>query len=230
MNKVIILHGWTKNLDKWKMFLKNLDKARINYQFPKIPGLTGNLSEVWSLNDYVKWLKKITDKEKGKVILIGHSNGGRIALAFTNTFPEKVEKLILIDSSGIYHNELILTIKRIVFRTIAKVGKKLTSSESIKSLLYKAARESDYKDLDKNVKQTMINLISSDLKPILPQIKIPTLIIWGANDKITPLSDGILMNNLIENSKLEIIKDARHSPQFTHSTEVANIIINNLAI
>lgn len=228
MKKIIILHGWTKTLDKWQNFLDILKEKEIKADLLKIPGLTGNLEKVWELTDYVNWLKNIIDKEKDKVILIGHSNGGKIALSFTNLFPNKVEKLILIDSAGIYHNEFSLRIKRIAFKTIAKIGKKLTSSEMFKNLLYKLARESDYKDLDNNTRQTMINLISTDLKPILSQVKISTLIIWGKEDKITPLSDGLLMNQLIKNSKLEIIKDARHSPQFTHPLEVANTIINNL--
>lgn len=228
--RIIILHGWTKNLDKWKDLIDALEKKGIKTNLPKIPGLTEKSEKIWNLPDYVEWLKNIVDKQKGKVILIGHSNGGRIVLSFSNRYPEKVEKLILIDSSGIYHNELPLKIKRIVFKAITKVGKRLTSSEIFKNLLYKFARESDYKDLDENVKQTMINLISSDLKPILPQIKIPTLIIWGAQDKITPLADGLLMNRLIKNSKLEIISDAHHSPMFTHAKKVADIIINNLTI
>lgn len=223
--KVIILHGWTKSLDKWKDFLDALEKKGIETNLPKIPGLTGSIDKVWDLSDYIKWLKNIADKEKSKVILVGHSNGGRIALAFTNLYPEKVEKLILIDSAGIYHNELPLKIKRLIFKNIAKIGKKITSSKILKNLLYKLARESDYKDLDENVKKTMVNLISSNLRPILTQIKTPTLIIWGANDKVTPLTDGVLMNNLIKNSKLEIIETARHSPQFTHPKEVTDAIL-----
>lgn len=228
MNKIIILHGWARTLDKWQPFLDALKKKGISADLLKIPGLTEKLEKVWGLSDYIKWLKNITDKEKDKVILIGHSNGGKISLVFTNQYPEKVEKLILIDSAGIYHNELPLKIKRMVFKTIAKIGKKLTSSEMFKNLLYKLARESDYKALDKNTKQTMINLISSNLKLILPQIKIPTLIIWGANDKTTPLSDGITMNELIKNSKLKIIEGARHSPMFTNTAEVADIILKYL--
>lgn len=224
MKKIIILHGWTKTLDRWKNFLDALEKKGIKADLPKIPGLTGNLEKVWELQDYVKWLKNITNNERGKIILIGHSNGGRIALAFSNLYPEKIEKLILIDSAGIYHNEFPLKSKRFVFKIIAKVGKKLTSSKFFENALYKLARESDYKNAEPNVKQTMTNLISSDLKPILPRIKIPVLIIWGREDKITPLSDGILMNNHIKNSKLEIIENARHSPMFTHPEGVAKII------
>lgn len=228
MKKVIALHGWTRTLEKWQPFLVALRRKEISADLLKIPGLTEKLERVWDLPDYVNWLKNIVDKEKDKIVLIGHSNGGKIALAFTNQYPEKVEKLILIDSAGIYHNELPLKIKRLVFKTIAKIGKKLTSSEMFKNLLYKLARESDYKDLDENTKQTMTNLINTDLRQILPQIKIPTLIIWGADDKITPLSDGILMNELIKNSKFEIINGEKHSPMYINAQKVAEIIYEYL--
>ncbi|MDP2586072.1 MAG: alpha/beta hydrolase [Candidatus Levybacteria bacterium] len=224
MSKIIVLHGWTKNKDKWQTFLEILKTKGIKTEFPNIPGLTEGLEKVWKLENYIQWLKNITDKEEGKIILIGHSNGGRIALAFTNLFPQKVEKLILINSSGIYHNELSLKIKRIIFKTLARIGKRLTSSKSMKDLLYKLARESDYKDLDENIKKTFINLTSVDLKPTLPNIKTPTLLIWGDQDKTEPLSYGIQMNELIENSKLKIIKDARHSPQYTNPLEIVNLI------
>jgi pimeloyl-ACP methyl ester carboxylesterase len=228
MKKIIILHGWTNNLDKWRPFVDDLKTKGFFVDLLKIPGLTESLKEVWELTDYIKWLKNIVDKEREKIILIGHSNGGRIAIAFTKQYPEKVEKLILIDSAGIYHNELPLKIKRLVFGTVAKIGKRITSSKSAKNLLYKLAQESDYKNLDENAKQTMSNLILTDIKPMLPQILTPTLIIWGANDRITPLTDGLLINNLIKNSKLEVINEAKHSPMFTHTQEVAKIIYEYL--
>ena len=221
-------YTWTKNLDKWNDFLKNLDKTKIDYEFPNIPGLTGNLNDVWNLDNYVNWLKKITDRQKDKVILIGHSNGGRIALAFANQHPEKVEKLILIDSAGIYHNELPLALKRVIFKILAKLGKAFRNSSTIKNAFYKLTGENDYKDANPNMKQTMINLLNSD-KLLRPKnIQVPTLIFWGKEDKIAPLSDGILMNKLIKNSKLEIIKNARHSPMFTNAQEIADIIIKEI--
>lgn len=228
MNKTIILHGWTKNTDKWQPFLSELKSKKIDYIFPKIPGLTSELKEAWDLADYVEWLKEIVDKEKGKIVLVGHSNGGRIAIAFAIKYPQKIEKLILIDSAGIYHNELLHRIKLFVFKTIAKIGKKLTSSKKMEDLLYKLAREGDYKDNTPTVKQTMINLLNSNKSLDIPLVSNPTLIIWGKDDKITPLSDGISINNLIKNSKLETIEGAKHSPMHTHTKQVAKIIYEYL--
>ena len=70
----------------------------------------------------------------------------------------------------------------------------------------------------------MLNLINLNLTEVLRKIKVPTLVIWGQDDKITPLSDGKLIHQLIKNSKLKIIDNAKHSPQFTHPKEVAEII------
>ena len=224
MKKVIILHGWTYSLEKWQSFLEILKKKGIEPVMLKVPGLTSQNNKIWDIDDYVKWLKEIVDKEKSKVALIGHSNGGRIAVNFAIRYPERISKLILIDSAGIYHNELPLALKRVIFKTLAKFGRVLKGSSVLKNVFYKVVGETDYKNASQNMKQTMINLISTDLKPILSQITTPTLIIWGREDNATPLSDGKIMNDLIKNSKLEIIDKARHSPMFTHPKQVAEII------
>lgn len=226
--KIYILHGWTyfkdgnDPLEKWQPFIKLLESKKVKCELLKIPGISKNLDQFWTLEKYVDWLKKKIGKDQ--VILIGHSNGGRISLAFTQKFPEKVSKLILIDSAGIYHNELSLRFKRFIFRNIAKVGKRIYDSEKLKKLIYKIAREGDYSNATPSQRKTMINLINTDLTDVLREIKVPTLIIWGKKDSVTPLSDGILMHNLIKGSYMKIIEDAKHSPQFTNPKEVAKII------
>lgn len=226
LEKVFILHGWTYSTEKWEPFLTALKEKGVDAELLKIPGLTEKLESVWDINNYVEWLNKKVGNNK--VILIGHSNGGRIILAFAIKYPEKIKKIFLIDSAGIYHNELNLRIKRFLYNKVAKIGKKILPSKSLRNLLYKIIGEGDYKNAEPLQKQTMINLISHDLTPQLHNIKTPTLITWGQNDTITPLSDGKLMHKLISSSKLEIIKDARHSPQFTHPADVIKIIYDNI--
>lgn len=226
MKEIIVLHGWAYTIDKWGEIIKFLKEKEIRVNLLKIPGLAKASNKTWTLNEYVNWLKKEIGNKK--VILMGHSNGGRMALAFTNRYPKNVEKLILIDSAGIYHNELDLRLKRFFYNKVAKIGKKLFPSKTLRNLLYKIIGEGDYKDADPLQKQTMLNLISQDLTPQLHNIKTPALIIWGQHDTITPLVDGKLIHHLINGSKLEIIKNAKHSPQFTHPKEVAQIIYEYL--
>ncbi len=231
MKKIFILHGWAYSTEKWGPFIRLLNKAGFDIKLLKIPGLTAKIDRPWNLNDYVRWLKEEIDRDKDRRIVIGHSNGGRLALALASKYPNLISHLILINSAGIHHDNVSLRIKRNVFKNIAKIGKMFTSSKKLRNLLYKIAGETDYRVAEENVAKTMVNLISSDLTQSLSKVKASTLIIWGEKDKHnqTPLSDTRLMNRLIKNSKLRIVKEAKHSPQFTHPKEVLEFIREELA-
>lgn len=226
--KIVILHGWTYELSKWQNFIGLLAKEGFDVITPKIPGLTQKSDEVWDLDKYTDWLKKYFDGFNSKVILLGHSNGGRLAIAFASRYPEKISKLILIDSAGIYHNELPLRLKRAFFKTITKFGKKFTSSDYARKIIYKVVREKDYEMAPLNMRLSLVNLIQRDLTSELKKIHLPTQIIWGKGDKTTPLSDGFNMKEYIADSKLSVIPQARHSPFYTHPAEVLEIIKNDI--
>ena len=225
--KIYILHGWAYTTDKWEPFLEELKKNGVEGVLLKIPGLTAPLEDVWNLENYIEWLKKVLEKEKD-VLLLGHSNGGRIGLAFAEKYPDKVKQLILVDSAGIYHNEFPIRFKRLIFGSVARVGRKVTQSKNMRKLLYKFAREHDYENASETVRKTMTNLIKVDLRHILQKIKTPAVIIWGEWDEITPVKDGLLMKEKLQNAHLYLIKDARHSPQFTHVKEVVEIISKSI--
>lgn len=221
--RILILHGWSYSADKWAPFIKLMEAEGLKPRLLEIPGLMAPIDKPWTLEDYVEWLKEKVGK--GKIVLVGHSNGGRISLAFALKYPECVERLILIDAAGIYHNELPIRLKRFVFKNLAGGGKKLTTSETARKILHKLAGANDYREASPLMRQTMTNLISTDLTPDLKDITAPTLIIWGREDKVTPLQDAILMYELIPNSRIHIINKARHSPQFTRPEEVLKKII-----
>lgn len=225
-NKIFILHGWTYDTSKWGPFLLGLQKNGVEGVMLKIPGLTSKLEKPWTLDNYVSWLQKELANEK-EVTILGHSNGGRIALSYSLLYPSKVKNLILIDSAGIFHNELLLRFKRATFKGVAKLGKKIAPA-TFKPLLYKLIHEHDYERANPILQETMRNLISVHLQPQLKHISLRTTIIWGENDKITPFQDALTMHLLIKDSQLYPIAHAKHSPQFTHPEEVAKIVINSL--
>lgn len=226
VKRILVLHGWAYSTEKWADFVEQMKKAGKPVELLTIPGLTEATNKAWTLDDYVQWLKKKVGDDK--VILIGHSNGGRISLAFTAHYPQNVAQLVLIDSAGIYHNELPIRLKRALFGSMARVGKRVTSSPLLRKLLYKAAHETDYRDADPLTQQTLVNMISVDLRDLLPKITVPTFIIWGEKDTATPLADGQLMHKQIRNSQLVVINQARHSPQFTHTSQVCQKIMEVL--
>ncbi len=227
---IVVLHGWTLNpgvQDKWQPFLKLLEKAGFKVHFWPLPGLAEEPKKALHLTDYVDWLADQT-KSLEKFLLLGHSFGGQLATRFTKLHPEKVSRLVLIDSSGILDHSLPKKLKRTVFRTLAKVGKTFTSSSVLRRLLYQLARERDYYEAGANQRKTMRNILTDEVVDDLPAIQAPTLVIWGEHDRMTPLKLAETFAENIPNSQFVLIKAARHSPMYTHPEEVLSAIKNFL--
>jgi pimeloyl-ACP methyl ester carboxylesterase len=224
IKKIYILHGWSYTTDKWAPFIGELEKLGCTVKLLHIPGLTSPLEKVWNLDNYVSWLSDTLKMDDTPVTLLGHSNGGRISLSYASRNPDKVAQLILIGSAGVYHKDFFIQAKRNVFGFFAKAGSAFKNIKFIRKVFYRIVGERDYRDANPIMQETMRNLITVDLVPEMSKIKCPTLLIWGENDKSTPLSDGKIMSQKISGSKLAVIKGARHSPQFTHMQDTINII------
>jgi pimeloyl-ACP methyl ester carboxylesterase len=223
MKKVFIIHGWTYTLSAWEECIKELRARTIEPVMLKVPGLTEESSAVWDIEKYIAWLHEKLTGEKD-IILIGHSNGGRIAIAYAAKYPQALSKLMLIDAAGIVHNELPIRMKRAIFGTITHWGKKVVNAPLLRKVFYKLIRANDYERAPHNMRETMHNLITVDLTPKFSEIKVPTYILWGEQDKETPISDAYLMKEKILNSQLFIIENTGHSPHKTHPAQVAGVI------
>lgn len=224
--QILILHGWTSSdqtKDKWQPLIKLLEEKKYSVRLLLLPGLTQPLNESWDLEQYVEWLdtQVLTNKQ---VIIIGHSFGGQLAIKYAAHNPEHLKWLILIDSSGVPDNRWQKKLKRLVFLTLAKIGKNLPQKKFLKKLLYRLAGERDYYQATEKQKATMRLAIRTDIREEASKIKIPTLLLWGENDQTTPIFMGETLAKLMQNSHLQTIPNARHSPQYTHPRQVAAII------
>ncbi len=150
--------------------------------------------------DYADAVSELMYKYSMKdVVLIGHSFGGRVALYLAATCPDLVSGIVLIDSAGIFPKfSLNRFIKINVHRILKKLG-------------FKGLKGSvDYRRLDDIEKATFNNIVSFDLESRLEDISCPTLLIWGKDDKDTPLYMAKKLNKKIKNSELVIFNDAGH--------------------
>lgn len=226
---VYILHGWaisSENETKWEKVRALLDKSGVETIFLPLPGLSTPLKKAWTLDDYSAWLHTQLPKNK-KVILLGHSFGGQLAVRFTATHPENVALLILIASAGIRDFSFPAVAKRSFFYGVAKLGGFAKKNQTLASLLYKLARESDYHTATPVMKKTMSAVIADEVRNDLAKIDCPTLVVWGKRDKVTPYKNTTLFLD-IKNSSLVTVPEARHSPQFTHPEFVAKSIVRFL--
>ncbi|MCX6790810.1 MAG: alpha/beta hydrolase [Candidatus Gribaldobacteria bacterium] len=212
---LVFLHGWRSNGLAWQKIASQLALGPFSVYLLDLPGFGESPlpKRDFYVQDYTDLITAFIEKlNLKKVILIGHSFGGRIATKLAAQNPSLIEKLVLVDSAG-----LIKPRSRGVLKTlttiIAKLAKPLFSPKFMKAWrtkIYQKLGAEDYAVFGQ-LKQTFLNVIKEDLGSSFAQVTSPTLIIWGENDKTTPLTDAKIMNGLIKNSQLVVLKEAGHS-------------------
>lgn len=215
--KLYIIHGWTYTTAPWARTISLLEKKGIKVEMLQVPGLTTPSKKVWTIEDYTKWAdRNIPD---GSVAL-GHSNGGRILLNLCAEKPKKLEHLILLDAAGVYE----ISNKRDVVRTLSKKFGFLKSVPGLAKIWHKLTGSTDYARAPENMKRTLSNMLESDRSLDLSRVLVPTSILWGANDTVTPPHQAEIMHTRIVNSSLEIFPGWTHAPYLSHPVELAKEI------
>ena len=216
---VLLLHGWGANLKSFANLI-NLLKSKYRVLAIDYPGFgeSDKLKTSFCVDDYcdivVEFLKKLNVE---KLILVGHSYGGRIILKLNNRkdLPFVIEKNVLIDSAGIIDKkDIVVKIKVVIYKLFKKIFISLpVSSEKKDELVMKLRKKigsSDYGIASRVMQETLVKSVNEDLTYCLDNMK-ESLIIWGDNDTVTPLWMARTMEEKIKNSGLVILKGGHFS-------------------
>ncbi len=227
-NAVVFLHGWGSHA---MHFQKTLEKCE-NFVAIDLPGFGNSEAPktAWSLADYSLFISDFLQKLNIKnPIVAGHSFGGSIGIKYCSD-KNKCKKLILIGSAGIRKKN----IKKYGFFIAAKIFGILFSlpflgnlKEIVRKRYYKAIDSEDYINAGA-LTETYRKVINEDLTNNLEKISTPTILIWGKNDEDTPLEDGKLMNQLIKNSHLFIVSNAKHYVFLDNEKEFNEIFLSQI--
>jgi pimeloyl-ACP methyl ester carboxylesterase len=157
-----------------------------------------------------------------KVHLVGHSIGGAIAITLAASMPSLVSSLSLVDSTGIPLGSLPEVMLRRSIEMPAQLGSiKLQSvSKMLQSSLYNNFFNT------RNVIQTAWISLEKDLKPLLPKIKSPSLVLWGERDLFTPLKLGQELAQGIKGSRLIVVEGEYHEWSMFRPEKFAPIIFD----
>ena len=221
--KLVILPGWREKTESFNSLI-NILKDEFEIFVVPLPGFQEKLEKPYTFEDYLNYLEEKL-KNFENFYLMGHSFGGALAMLYSLKNPQKIKKLIL-------YNAAILRVKKFTqklisfFVNILKPFEKLFP-EKISFFLKKAfyrfiVGSYDYFLVDENLKKTFIN-INQDLREKAKELNIKTVLLWGKNDKITPLKHALVLKSLIKDCEL-ITLDGGHSPHKENPEKFAEIL------
>lgn len=227
---VVLLHGWGSNLEAFTRVQQNLESSFhvISVDLPGF-GKSQEPNNVWGVYEYTGFIEEfLRVKNISNPILVGHSYGGRVSIVYSSRNP--VHKLILLDSAGIKPTRPLSYYIRVYTYKFVKavlpylVGR--TKANDIIENYRKQQGSSDYKSASPIMRQVLVKSVNEDLKAEMPKIKAPALLVWGENDTATPVSDAKIMEKLIPNAGLVVLKNAGHFA-FVEKLGEFLIILNN---
>jgi pimeloyl-ACP methyl ester carboxylesterase len=221
--RIVLLHGWGARAEKLVPLEKQLKDTGWQTLNLDLPGF--GLPEpktAWNLADYSDYvLKKIPVNWGKDFFVFGHSFGGRIAIKLATTQPDKLKGIILCAPGGLSRAPLV---KRVAFSSLAKIGRFLPFQEVFRRILYKVVREHDYEKTSGVMRQIFKNIVDEQLMPVVSRITLPTLIIWGDQDRVVPWTDGEKAHRIIKGSKLKIISNIGHRVPYDEPIKLAQLI------
>src|SRR5207249_1551923 len=147
---------------------------------------------------------------------LGHSMGGEIASVAVARHPDRFRKLVLVDSAGARKLRLNLFTYARMLRDPCMRQIPLYPLLFRVALKGRAGRES--------LSMLRTTSISSELK----LLTLPTLIIWGEQDRVIPLADGTLMAQQIPHARFEVVKGAGHMPFYEKPSEFNRLVLEFL--
>ncbi|HET7179046.1 MAG TPA: alpha/beta hydrolase [Chryseosolibacter sp.] len=223
---LLLLHGLFGALSNWEGVVNRFSK-RFRVVIPMLPIYEMPIREA-GLEGLRKFVEEfVAFKKLNDLTIMGNSLGGHVALLYTLTNSDKVKKLILTGSSGLFEDSM--------GGSYPKRGNYDYIQERVAYTFYDpnvATRDlvDEVFETTKSIPKCMriVAIAKSaqrhNMAEEIPNITIPTLLVWGLNDTITPPVVAHEFNRLIPNSELKFIDKCSHAPMMEHPEEFNQLV------
>jgi pimeloyl-ACP methyl ester carboxylesterase len=224
---IVILHGLMGGLSNFDGVTNYFSQRGYKIVIPELPIYTLNILKT-NVKAFAKYVKDfITFKGFERVILLGNSLGGHIALYHTKMYPEKMLGLVITGSSGLYESAMGDSYpRRGDYEYIQKKAEAVfydpkIATKEIVDEVYEMAN-----DRIKLIKTLTIakSAIRHNMAKDLPKMHVPTCIIWGRNDSVTPPEVALEFEKLLPNSTLYWIDKCGHAAMMEQPKEFNRLL------
>jgi len=230
---VIFLHGFGEDATVWADFLKLL-LAEHTYFCPDYASLTN----IESIDGYADWLNTYI-KERGisESVIIGHSMGGYIALAYAEKFAKEIVGLGLFHSSAYADSEERKEIRLKTARVIAQQGTAKFIKGFYPNMFTEAFKEQNTDFIEKQIerysyfpKEALINAQIAmrgrvDRTKILKEADYPIMILAGEKDTFVPKEAALEQIALLKNGHSAMLERVAHAGMFENPAESAKVVM-----
>lgn len=224
---LVILHGLMGGLSNFQGVTDFFPPKGYKVIIPELPIYDMPLLKT-TVKSFATYLKGfLTHKGLTDVILIGNSFGGHIGLLFSKMHPSFVKGLVITGSSGLYESAMGDSYpKRGDYEYIKQKAQDVFYDPAVATKEIVDDVYATVNDRIKLIKTLAIakSAIRHNMAHDLPKMLMPTCIIWGKNDKVTPPNVAEEFERLMPNAELFWIDKCGHAPMMEHPDEFNRLL------
>ena len=219
---IVILHGLMGGLSNFEEVADYFSEKGYKIVIPELPIYTQNILKT-NVKAFARYVKDfISFKGFDRVILLGNSLGGHIALYHAKMYPEKMLGLVITGSSGLYESAMGDSYpRRGDYEYIKQKAQSVFYDPKVATKEMVDEVYSMANDRIKLIKTLTIakSAIRHNMAKDLPKMHLPTCIIWGKNDSVTPPEVAEEFHRLLPNSSLNWIDQCGHAAMMERPAE-----------
>lgn len=224
---IIILHGLMGGLSNFDGVANYFPQKGYKVVIPELPLYTNSILKT-NVKAFAKFVKDFIERIGYKdVILLGNSLGGHIALYFAKMYPQYLKAMVLTGSSGLYESAMGDSYpKRGDYEYIRKKAEDVFYDPAVATKEIVDDVFATVNDRMKLIKTLTIakSAIRHNMSKDLPKIHVPTCLIWGKNDKVTPPEVAVEFHELLPDSNLYWIDKCGHAAMMEHPDEFNELL------
>ena len=219
---LLLLHGWGSNGQNMRPLAEALSASYQTHTID-LPGHGSSPAppEPWGVPEHADLLHVyVRDEIQGPVTVLGHSNGGRIALYMASTpdLADIVDRLVLISPSGVepqrsvgyYLRSGAAKTLKAPFEVLPSPLREPAMDWLRHSLVWKMLGSSDYNTLSGVMRETFVKTVNQHLNGALQRIQVPTLLFWGTEDEAVSRRQMQVIEDAIDNCGFVELEGAGH--------------------
>lgn len=219
---IVLLHGWGSGARQMRPIARGLADRFRTYALD-LPGhgLSPPPPAPWGVPEHATLVHElITERIGSPVTVIGHSNGGRIALYMASdpAFRDALTGLVLVSPSGItpqrtwrYHvRRNLARLLKAPFRWLPGSLREHGLDWLKHSLVWRALGSSDYRQLDGVMRDTFVKTVNCYLDDRVHRIQVPVLLCWGDRDEAVSRRQMRVLEERIPDAGLVVLEEAGH--------------------
>jgi pimeloyl-ACP methyl ester carboxylesterase len=227
---VLFLHGWGTSASLFEPVLGGLATDR-RLILPDLPGFgeTPEPPQPWGVDEYAAWTLALLDRlSVQRCDIVAHSNGARVALVLAALHPDRVHRLVLTGAAGLRRRRTLRGVLSVrTYKTLRWISRSALVPQSVRRRATARADRrgsDDYRAAGGVMRGTLVRLVNRDLRPLLPRINAPTLLIWGSRDDAVPLSDAREMERSIPDCGLVVFEGSGHYAYLEQAVRFVHIV------